>query len=107
MRRAGQVALVGHAVLDPLHLFLVDIDEEIARLLEVDLRGEEGGGIHPVVVLRRHVAERGGGQRAADAIADDIDLLGAGGVLRGLDRPRGIPRACSPRSSCAPAPRRH
>ena len=51
---AGKVALVLHAAFDPLHLLLVDIDEEIARLLEIHLRGEEGGGIHALIVLRGH-----------------------------------------------------
>jgi hypothetical protein len=70
---------------DPLHLLLVDIDEEVARLLEIDLRGEEGGGVDARVVLRRHPAERGGGERAADAIADDVDLRRPRRILRGLD----------------------
>ena len=44
------------------------------------------GGRDALVALRRHVGERDGEQRAADAIADGVDLGLAGRLLDGVER---------------------
>ena len=58
---------------------------EIAGKFEIRLRGEEGGGGDLVIAGGRHVGEGRREQRAADAITDAVDLLGAGGLQRAFD----------------------
>ncbi len=64
-------------------LLVVDEDRQIARVLEVGLRREIGDRRDALVLLRSHVRERRRHQRAADAIADRVDLLSP---RLGLDR---------------------
>ena len=53
---------------------LVDEHLEVAGMREIDLRREQGGGEHAVVLLGREIGERDRKQRAADAIADACAL---------------------------------
>ena len=78
MLAAFEVALLVHHGLERGELLLVDEHAKLARLLEVDHGDEEGGALDAVVALRRHVGERAGQQRAAEAVADDVDLALAG-----------------------------
>ncbi len=83
---AVEIALLAHHLFDAGELVLVDEHAELARLGEVDLRGEEGAGRDPVIAACRHVGKRGRHQGAADAIADRRDLLLAGRLLDGVER---------------------
>ena len=60
--------------------------DELAGLGEIDHRDEIGRALDPVVALGRHIGERRGEQRAAEAIADDIGLALAGRLLHRVER---------------------
>src|SRR3546814_17346020 len=75
---ALEVALVLHLLLEGGELHLVDEHAELAGLLEIQHGGEEGGRLHPGVLLGRHVGQRAGEQRAAEAVADDVGIRLAG-----------------------------
>ena len=66
--------------------------------LEVHHGDEEGRGLDPVVALRRHVGQRRGQQRAAQAVADGVDLALAGRLLDRVQRGEVALASCSPRS---------
>src|SRR5208337_772135 len=70
-----------HLFLDEADLLLVDEDAELAGLLEIHHGDEIRRGLDAVVALRRHVGERRCEQRAAEAVANGIDLALAGGAL--------------------------
>ncbi len=72
--------------LDRLQLLRVDEDLEVARVGEVDERGEKGDAADALVADRGHVAERRGEQSSADAIADRRDLALAGRLLDAFER---------------------
>ena len=54
---------------------------QVAGLGEVDLGGKERGRRERLLAARGEIGERGAEQRAADAVADDVDLVGAGLAL--------------------------
>ena len=97
--RAFEVAARLHHGLDRADLALVDEDLEVAGMGEVDLRGEEGRALDPLVAGRGHVGEGHGEQRAADAVADRGDVASRPSPARSRRAPRRCPRACSARSS--------
>ena len=65
---------------------LVDEDLEIAGIGEIDLRGEQRGRDDAGILFGRKIGERDRRERAADAVADGVDLLLAGGFLDGVER---------------------
>ena len=67
-----------------LELGVVDEQQQVAGLGEVDLGGEEGGRGERLLAARGQIGERGAEQRAADAVADDVDLLDARLALDGI-----------------------
>ena len=81
---ALEIALLLHARFEGFELLLVDEDAELARLGEIHQGGEEGRRGDAVDLLGRHIGQSGGEQRAAQAIADQIDLLLARGLLDGV-----------------------
>ena len=83
--RAVEEALLRHHLLQRLELGLVDEHQQVAGLAEIDLGGEEGGRIRALVASGGHIGERGGEQRAADAIAERIDLWLPVSRLDGVD----------------------
>ena len=87
---AFEVALLVHALIEVGELLLVDENAELAGLFEVHHGGQEGGGAHPAVPFgvgrRRHVGQGAGQQRAADAIADDVDLALTGRLFDRFER---------------------
>ena len=87
----GQIAPVDHALLrqvgERIQLHVVDEDLELARLLEIHLRGEEGGGGDLVgLPLGRHHRQRGGQRGSGDAIADRVDLFHVQPLAHRVDR---------------------
>ena len=58
-----------HLLLERGQLLLVDEDAEFTRFLEIRHGREEGRGIGTLVLLGRHVGQRGHGQRAAQTVA--------------------------------------
>ena len=79
--RAFQIALLLHRPLQRLELRLVDENLQITGMGEIDLGGQEGGRGDPRVAGRLQIGEGGAEQRAADAIADRVDLFLIGGRL--------------------------
>jgi hypothetical protein len=72
-------ALLVHLLLERGELLLVDEHAEFAGLGEVHHRREEGRRLDAAVAtLGRHVRQRAGEQRAAEAVADDVAVLLAG-----------------------------
>jgi hypothetical protein len=67
-------ALLPHHVLEEGDLALVDEQHQLAGLGEIGLGGEQGHGGQPVVAVARHLGARRWQQRAAEAIADRVDL---------------------------------
>ena len=86
---AFQVAELVHPGLQRAELLLVDEDGQFAGVFEVDHGGEEGRRGDALVLPGRHVGQRAGQQRAADAIADGVDLGLAGGFFDGAERRQG------------------
>ena len=84
--RRVEIALLPDLRFQRVHVGFVGEDAELAGILEVDLGGEEGGGADPIVANGVHVGERGGEQRAADAIADRGRLAFPGRPLDGVER---------------------
>ncbi len=83
---AGQHAAGAvHRDLDHAQPVLVGEQLQVARIGEVLLRREEGGGRDPLVALRRHVGQGAGHHGSGDAVADRVDLLGPGLLERLLD----------------------
>ena len=67
-------------------LLLVDEHLQVAGMGEIDLGGEQRRRLDAVVAGRRHVGEGDGEQRAADAVADRVDAVGAGDLQGDVDR---------------------
>lgn len=67
-------------------LLLVDEDLEVAGMGEVDLGGEECRGLDALVLLLGMQRQCRGQQRAADAVADGVDILLAGRLLDCIKR---------------------
>ena len=67
-----------HGIFDGVDVLRIGEDHQIASIDEIHLGGEEGRGRNPVVTLLVKQSERCREQRAADAVADGIDLLFAG-----------------------------
>ena len=86
MRAFEEAAGLLHLAFDRLELFGVDEHFEIAGVGEVDLGGQQRRAGDPLVAGRRHGAERGRQQRAADAIADRRDVAFAGRLLDRVER---------------------
>ena len=59
--------------------------QQVARLGEVVLGGEEGGGGDAVVLFGSHVSQRRAHEGAADAVADGVDVFGLRLLQRFLD----------------------
>ena len=75
---AGKDSATGvHLLFDVADPVLVGEQQQVARLGEVLLSGEEGGGVDPLVPLCGHEGEGAGQQGAADAVADGVDLIDA------------------------------
>ena len=68
-------ALFPHHVFEERKLALVDEQRELARFLEVGLRGEEAHRLQPLVAVARHRGRGDRQQGAAEAIADRVHLL--------------------------------
>ncbi len=83
---AVEIAALGHLALERRDLLLVGKHLEVARIGEVDLARKKRRGGNPVIALGRHVGERDGKQRAADAIADCMHLAFAGCLLDRAER---------------------
>ena len=66
-----------HLAFDLVQPVLVGEQQQVARLLEVMLGGEEGGGGDTFVTLGRHMRQRGAQQGAADAVSDGVQLFRA------------------------------
>ena len=81
-----EIAALGHSLFERRDLLLVDEDLEIAGIGEVDLGGEQGRRHDALVVPGRHGRERDRQQRAADAIADGVNLVLAGRLLDRVER---------------------
>ena len=79
-------ALVPHHVLEEGDLAFVDEQHQLAGLAEIGLRREQRDGGEPVIVFARHGRRGDGEQRAADAIADSVDLLGGQDGIDGIER---------------------
>jgi len=67
-------------------LLLVDEHTEFAGNGEVEQRHEVGCGHDALVLLRCHVRERGGEERAAEAVADRVHFLLADRLLDRVQR---------------------
>ena len=67
-------------------MFFVDKDLEVAGIGEIHLRREQGGAGDAAVLLLCMQGKRCGKQRAADTIADGIDLFLAGRLLDRIQR---------------------
>ena len=83
---AFKIAALVHLVFQCVQLLLVDEHTQFAGFGEIHHGDEEGCGLDPVIPLHRHVRQGGGQQRAAQAIADGIDLAFAGGLLDRVQR---------------------
>ena len=86
---ALEIAALVHLALERGDLFLVDEDFELAAAAEIDERGHEARAHDAFVLFRRHIGERRRQQRAAEAVAQRIDLTFAG---RLFDRVQGRQR---------------
>jgi hypothetical protein len=76
--RAFQVAAFLHLLFQAGDLAFVDEDAEFARDREVEQGDEEGGRGDALVLLGGHVAHGRTEQRAAKAVADQVEFLFAG-----------------------------
>ncbi len=81
-----QVALLAHHLVEVVELLLVDEHGEVAGLGEVHLGREHGRRLEALVADAGQVAERHADQRAADAVAEAVHLVLAGGGLDGIQR---------------------
>ncbi len=84
--RAFEIATLVHLLFEIGDLLLVNEHAQLARLREVQQADEEGGASDLLLSLGREIRERGAEQRAAQAIANDVNLGLAGGVHDGLER---------------------
>ena len=84
--RAVEIAALGHHLFERRQLRVVGEEQEIAGLGEIDLRREERRRAERRLAARGEIGERGAEQRAADAIAEHVDLLDAGLALHGVGR---------------------
>ena len=81
-----QIALLLHVLFEMFDALLVDEHQEVAAIGEIDLRREQGSRQRALLLLGGEISERDGEQRAADAIADGVDLVFAGHLLDGVER---------------------
>ena len=88
-------------------MVLIGEDEQIARLLEIKLRGKESRGLDPVFFPdRRKIGEGGRHQGAPDAIADGGDFLLPEGGLNRVEGGKNALGTYSSRRSCRHGVRR-
>ena len=80
--RPFQITAFFHAFLKRLDLLFVDKDFQLASMGKIHLCGKQGSRSDPCIFLCRQIGKRYRQQRAANAIADSIDLFFAG---RGLN----------------------
>ena len=83
---ALEIALLGDMLLDPGELLAVDEHGDLADLLEVEQRGEEGRGLDAILALGGEPGERRADQDAADAKAEHARLALARGLLDRIER---------------------
>ena len=83
---ACQIAFFIHLVLEAGDLFLVDEYAQFAGVFEIHHGREEGRRFDAHVLLRRHIRKGGGQKGAADAVADGVDFVFAGGLFDGIQR---------------------
>ena len=81
-----QDALLRHLLLQPPHRLLVGEGAEDAGLAVVEQRVEQRDRADPVVALLGQVRRQHGGQRAAQAQADDVDLGRSGDLGDDVER---------------------
>ncbi len=81
-----------HVAFDARELVLVDEDAEIARLGKVGQCGEQSRGADAIVAAGGEPGEEAGGERAADAVADDVRALFPGLAPHRIERGENAPR---------------
>ena len=84
---ALEVAALRHLAFEAVELLLVDEHAKLARLREVDHRGEEGRAGDPLgLALRLQPGQPARQQRAAEAVADHVGIRLAGDVAHRVER---------------------
>ena len=74
---AEEIAPLGHHLFKRLELGIVDEQHQVAGLREIDLSGKEGGRREGLLPARGKIGQGRAEQRAADAVADHVDLVAA------------------------------
>src|SRR3974390_758850 len=83
---ALEIAEALHVVVEKLKLGVVDEGRNISDVREIQERGEERRRSSPRPTSGGHLGQSRPGQCAADAVADEVDILFSGRLLDGVDR---------------------
>ena len=86
MRAFEHAARRFHLLLQRFELGFVDEHRRSPASLKSACAAQKVAELMRVVALGRHIGEGGGQQRAADAIADDVGIAHAGGLLHRVQR---------------------
>ena len=84
--RAFEIAALLHLLFQVGQSGLVGEHAQLARLGEVDHGGEEGGALDALLAFGRQPRQQAREQRSAQAVADDVGLALAGGLLDRVER---------------------
>src|SRR6516225_4585019 len=80
---AFEISAFAHAFLEHGELLLIDVHRQIAGIDKIDECDEIAGTPNTIFALGRQIREGGGEQRAAETVADRVNLALAGGRFHG------------------------
>ncbi len=84
--RAVEESALGHQRFETVELVVVGEQQQIAGEREVDLRRQQRAAFERLFAALGKVGEPRRKRRAADAVAEHVDLLDAGFLFHGADR---------------------